>query len=202
MGDATLQSAALVGSRICHDLISPLGAINNGLELLTMSGMANSPEMALISESIEAANARIRLFRIAYGSPSSAQVLGRSEVTSILRDITRGTRLAIHWEPVEDMTRSEVQLAFLAIQCAEPALPYGGEMRVCRVNGTWELWLTGDRAGLDPALSALLNTQAECSGTAEVSPAQVQFMLLPLAAQALGRKPRYETTDSGALLTV
>jgi len=40
----------LIGSRICHDLISPVGAINNGLELLLMSGMNMSPEVALIDE--------------------------------------------------------------------------------------------------------------------------------------------------------
>ena len=57
----------LIGSRICHDLISPLGAIGNGVELLTMSGMTEVPEMTLISESVENANARIRFFRIAFG---------------------------------------------------------------------------------------------------------------------------------------
>ena len=37
--------AALVGSRICHDLISPIGAIGNGVELLMMEGAAKGPEM-------------------------------------------------------------------------------------------------------------------------------------------------------------
>jgi len=49
---------ALIGSRICHDLISPLGAIGNGVELLQLSGMGDSPEMALISESVTNANLR------------------------------------------------------------------------------------------------------------------------------------------------
>ncbi len=60
--DDTPQSpdlAALIGSRICHDLISPIGAIGNGLELLSMAG-AGGPEVALISDSVSNANARIR----------------------------------------------------------------------------------------------------------------------------------------------
>ena len=62
---------ALVASRICHDLISPIGAIGNGVELLTMeSGGTLRPEFALISESVANANARIRLFRIAFGAAS------------------------------------------------------------------------------------------------------------------------------------
>ena len=59
--------AALLGSRICHDLISPIGAIGNGVELLMMEGGTPSPELVLIAESVAAANARIRFFRLAFG---------------------------------------------------------------------------------------------------------------------------------------
>ena len=64
--------AALLGSRICHDLISPIGAIGNGVELMLMDGAGRAPEVALISESVDAANARIRFFRVAYGVSSPA----------------------------------------------------------------------------------------------------------------------------------
>ena len=60
--------AALIGSRICHDLISPIGAIGNGVELMMMDGTAKTPELALIAESVANANARIRYFRVAFGS--------------------------------------------------------------------------------------------------------------------------------------
>ncbi|WP_187292463.1 hypothetical protein [Octadecabacter antarcticus] len=50
---------ALIGSRICHDLINPLGAIGNGIELLGLAGVAVGPEMALVSESVENATAKI-----------------------------------------------------------------------------------------------------------------------------------------------
>ena len=70
MGQNKLNIAALIGSRICHDLISPIGAINNGLELLEMTGTSSGPEMELISESVGNASARIRFFRIAYGAAS------------------------------------------------------------------------------------------------------------------------------------
>ena len=65
--------AALIASRICHDLISPLGAIGNGVELLAMEPGGTRPEMALISESVANANARIRFFRICFGQASSDQ---------------------------------------------------------------------------------------------------------------------------------
>ena len=43
--------SALLGSRICHDLISPIGAISNGVELLMLDGLAKGPEMALVADS-------------------------------------------------------------------------------------------------------------------------------------------------------
>ena len=71
MAQTELDLAALISSRICHDLISPIGAINNGLELLGMSGQSlDTPEMSLINESVQNASARIRFFRIAYGAAS------------------------------------------------------------------------------------------------------------------------------------
>jgi histidine phosphotransferase ChpT len=63
-----IELTSLIGSRICHDLISPLGAIGNGVELLAMSEVAKGPEMSLIAESVENANARIRFFRVAFGA--------------------------------------------------------------------------------------------------------------------------------------
>ena len=88
MGRNDVSLAALISSRICHDLISPIGAINNGLELLRMSVQRDGPEMDLIAQSVQNASARIRFFRVAYGAASD-QPMGRAEVVTILRDITQ-----------------------------------------------------------------------------------------------------------------
>ena len=200
MGEHNLQFAALVGSRICHDLISPIGAINNGMELLSMSGLPPSPEMALIAQSVDAANARLRFFRIAYGAPNDAQLLGQSEITSILRDITEDSRLSLHWKSTENHTRSEVQLVFLAIQCAEQALPYGGEIAIHFENARWRLELNAERFTLDPVLWSTL----EISGTAEtdIIPAHVQFLLLPLYAAEKSRKVQVIQSETKITLIV
>ena len=65
------ELSQLLGSRLCHDLVSPLGAIGNGVELLEMSpdfpGIAACPELQLIAESVSSARARIQIFRVAFG---------------------------------------------------------------------------------------------------------------------------------------
>lgn len=184
--------SALLGSRICHDLISPLGAIGNGIELLMMSGTAPGPEMTLISDSVANANARIRFFRIAYGMASADQAVSRQDIRSILDDITRGGRLGIDWQVEGDPPRMDVKLAFLALQCMESALPHGGRVTVTRADG-WRIEARADRLKMEPGLWARL---AEAGSGAEISAAQVQFELLPQEIRRSGRKLSVEA-DTG-----
>src|SRR5690554_677879 len=65
------ELAALLCSRVCHDIISPVGAINNGLELLEEGG-ADEDAMNLIRTSARNASARLQFARIAFGAAGSA----------------------------------------------------------------------------------------------------------------------------------
>lgn len=186
MSDRLPDFAALIGSRICHDLISPLGAIGNGVELLSMSGAGGGPELALIADSVANANARIRFFRIAYGAAGD-QTLGRAEIVSVLDDLSRGGRLTLHWIPTEPQPRGAVRLAFLALQCLETAMPYGGAVRIDCDGGAWTITGTADKVNLDQTLWAVLS---EPRAKAEITPALVQFALLPALAADAGRKVR------------
>ncbi|WP_158963485.1 histidine phosphotransferase family protein [Chachezhania sediminis] len=188
MGDAKNDLAALIGSRICHDLISPVGAIQNGLELLEMSGVPKGPEMTLIADSVGNAGARIQFFRIAFGA-SSDHPLGRSEIVSVLKDMGKNARVAVHWDPMENLPRDQVRLAFLAILCFETALPYGGTVRVVHDDGGWTITGSGEKLNVNAELWDLLGAGpgSPAAGAGTVTPAQVQFLLLPLAASELGR---------------
>ncbi|MEM9127616.1 MAG: histidine phosphotransferase, partial [Pseudomonadota bacterium] len=86
MGQSNLNLASLIGSRICHDLTSPIGAITNGLELLDMAGNAPAQEVELISDSVDSAGARIRFFRIAYGK-ATQQMIAHTDVMRLLSDL-------------------------------------------------------------------------------------------------------------------
>ncbi len=183
---------ALLGSRICHDLISPIGAIGNGVELLMMDGTTMGPEIALISESVANANARIRFFRVAYGGSGEDQRIGRTEVLSILSDLMRGGRLTIDWRSPPDVPRREVKLAFLLIQCLETAMAFGGRILVDAADGGWTLIGTAQKMKLDADLwEALSNPAAKNDFTA----AQVHFALIP---DELARQNRRIAAKIGA----
>lgn len=181
----TLDLVALLGSRICHDLISPIGAISNGVELLMMDGGKMGPEIALIAESVANANARIRFFRVAFGIAGENQRIGRPEVQSILADLTRGGRLTIDWRGPVDLPRNQVKLAFLLIQCLETAMAFGGRITVNPEDSGWMLTGSAEKLKLDETLWATL---ADTSQTADITAAQVHFALVPAEMAKHGRR--------------
>ena len=102
---------------------------------MMMDRATTGPEVALISESVANANARIRFFRVAFGAATADQRMGRPEITSILADTTKGGRLTVDWLLPGDQARREVKLAFLAVQCLESAMPWGGRVTVDSAGG-------------------------------------------------------------------
>lgn len=174
---------ALIGSRICHDLISPLGAIGNGLELLQMGGALDGPEMALIAQSVANANARIRFFRIAFGAAGEGQRIGRSELAGILGDSYAEGRVQLSFDLPVELNRVEAKMVLLSLLCLETALPYGGTL-VVSSDGGWRITAHAEKLKLDqPLWDHLAGSDAETP----LAAAQVQFALLPICAQQNGR---------------
>jgi len=175
---------ALLGSRICHDLISPLGAIGNGVELLQMTGDAGGPEMQLIADSVRNANARIRFFRVAFGAASPDQRIGRAELGAVLDDSYQGGRVAVDHDLHDDMVRADAKLALLVLLCIESAMPLGGNVTLA-VSGThWQLGASAKRLKIN---DRLWSTLTQTRPPDDVTASEVQFALLPLAAAAAGR---------------
>lgn len=185
--------AALIGSRICHDLISPIGAINNGLELLEMAGSTRGPEIGLISDSVNNASARIRFFRLAFGAASDLQI-SVQEVKTVLRDMTHGTRLAVLWDNDAPAPRTDVRLALLAEQCLESAMPFGGQITVAYDDdGKWHVTGTADRLKIDTDLWSML---ADGNVPADLAATHVHFALLSVHGRDARKTINTTLTDT------
>ncbi|TGN62110.1 histidine phosphotransferase [Paracoccus liaowanqingii] len=189
--------AALLGSRLCHDLVSPLGAIGNGVELLEMSpdfpGLTRSPELWLISDAVIAARARIQAYRMAFGLASDDQRIGRAELAGLLDGITAQGRLQITLDGSGDFARPEVRMVMLALMCLETAMPWGGRVIVLHDAPGWRLVASCERSRIDPCLWAWLG-----GGMARrPAPSEVHFALLAEAALAQNRPLRHEFDQTG-----
>lgn len=188
----TEKIAALIGSRICHDLISPVGAVNNGLELLGLSGVKQGPEMDLLADSAASASARIELFRLAFGMASSEQKMHKDQICKTWSNAMQDRRIALTWNGPDHIDRPMAQILLNAALCAEKALPQGGTIEFLDDKGIWTVTLTG------PAISvneALWNSLSASGTPADIAPSEVQFLLLPRYLEATGRNCTIETTD-------
>ena len=185
MSNLNTDFAALVGSRICHDLISPVGAIHNGLELISMSGDASGPEIDLISGSVNNATARIRFFRIAFGFASENQTVSELEIRSVLGDCFHDSRITCDWLVEGGIARTNLRAVFLAILCAEAALGRGGVLSITQqASGHWEIIAFSERLTLNEESWRALEDGPPPEG---LTPNQVEFGLLPHAVRDLGR---------------
>lgn len=198
MSHHNVTLAALIGSRICHDLISPIGAVSNGLELMEMSDIARGPEMSLITDSVANANARIRLFRIAFGMSSHDQRVASCEIADTLA-AAYSDRVQINWTYQGTLSRQLAQALLLAILCVERAIPFGGVVTVSENSSRWTVSAESERVNLEPVLWAKLNGS---STSDQASPAEVQFLLLPELLKAMGRSCDVITEPSRVVLTI
>lgn len=195
---AQADLAQLLGSRLCHDLVSPLGAIGNGVELLEMSpefpGIGASPELMLIAESVAAARARIQLFRVAFGMAQGDQRMSRAGLAQLLDGFSGQGRLRVQLEAEGDFARVELRMIMLAMMCLESALPWGGAVTVVHDGGRWRLVGQADRVKQDPALWAWLGGDDPRAP----APSEVHFALLAQALADANRQPAWDMDEKGA----
>lgn len=190
--------SALIGSRICHDLVSPLGAIGNGVELLGMS-QSPSPELDLISESVTHALARIRMFRLAFGAVRGEQRISGREIASILDGLGKGGKISFEWSMPTELPRREAKLLLLLMQCCESAMAWGGVMTLDHAAQDWQITARAPRLRLEAALWEPLT-----SGTSPDNPrpSEVHFALVPSMLTATGRRLDMATTEEEIRLTL
>lgn len=187
--------SALVSARLCHDLISPIGAIGNGLELLELAQGPGGPELALVNESLATALAKLRFFRVAFGPVEPHARIPRDEIAQICDAMFHG-RFTVAWERGGgDIARPLARIACLAILCLERSLPMGGEVRVATADRALSLATDGRRTAPPAPLWAHV-TQGAALG--ELKPDSVQFALLRRALEATGGRLTAEFRDGGA----
>ncbi len=123
--------SALLCSRVCHDLISPVGAINNGLELLDEGG-ADEDAMNLIRASARTASARVQFARIAFGAAGSAGVqIDTGDAQNVATAFMANEKPEFSWTGERAyLPKHQVKMLLNLILVANAAIPRGGKMQV------------------------------------------------------------------------
>lgn len=123
--------AALLASRLCHDIISPVGAVQSGLELL--DEMPNDPEsMALVRNSTKSAVAKLQFARIAYGaSGSSTAEIDLGDARSVAEGFMGFERANLTWVGERAYVPKNIaKLILNLLVVANASVPRGREVRI------------------------------------------------------------------------
>src|SRR6516165_7782016 len=153
-----LDLAALLCSRVCHDLISPVGAIVNGIEVMEEDKNEETKTFALdlIKRSAYQASAKLQFCRLAFGAAGSAGAqidLGDAEKAA--RGLIEDGKTAIAWNlPRELRPKNRVKLLLNMLMIAAGAVPRGGTLTVDPVPGAAGGGFTVRASGLNARLNA------------------------------------------------
>jgi histidine phosphotransferase ChpT len=159
-----LDLAALLCSRVCHDLISPSGAIVNGLEVLEESNDEETKSFALdlIKKSARTASARLQFCRIAFGAAGSASAqVDLNDAENVARGFIEDEKIKLAWNlPSALLPKNRVKLLLNMILVAAQSIPRGG---IVAVEGdgppeamTFKIAARGLNARIPQAVPALL----------------------------------------------
>lgn len=160
IGIGALDLAAFLCSRVCHDLISPVGAIINGLEVMEEDKDEETKAFALdlIKRSAGQASAKLQFCRLAFGAAGSAGAqieLGDAE--KAVRGLFEDGKTVIMWQlPRELVPKNRAKLLLNMLLVAAGAIPRGGTLNAEAVNGGYRVTASGQNARLAPAVADLL----------------------------------------------
>src|SRR5262245_9480706 len=147
-----LDLAALLCSRVCHDLISPAGAIVNGLEVLEESKDEETKTFALdlIKKSARTASARLQFCRLAFGAAGSAGAqIDTGDAESVARGFIEDDKVKLAWSvPRVLLPKNKVKLLLNMVLLAGQTIPRGGNLSI-EASGE------GDSLGFRVAASGL-----------------------------------------------
>lgn len=165
----------LLASRICHDLVSPVGAIRNGLELIEemeddepAGGGFAGEAIKLIEHSSGQADRRLRVFRLAYGLAGREQK-GFADTRATAQGLLEGGRTRLDWPagvPNDQLAfkRGAAKALLNVIILADEALTHGGTIAVAATgdeqSGRFTITATGRPGALKPEAEAALNGSA------------------------------------------
>ena len=160
----SLDLAALLCSRVCHDLISPVGAIVNGLEVLEEDNDEETKTFALdlIKKSARNASARLQFARLAFGAAGSAGVqIDLGDAEAMARGFIEDEKIKLTWNPVRVLLpKNRVKLLLNMLIVAAQAIPRGGVLTVDAVGEgettSFRITATGTNARVPPHAAALL----------------------------------------------
>lgn len=184
-----LDLTSILVSRICHDLVSPVGAIVNGVDLVSEIGGGDiEAELSMISQSSNRASALLQYYRIAFGAASDDSEIARNSLCEQASAFLTTPRILLNWsgKAGPHMPRPIAKLLLQLLLCARGMSGMRGIINV-RLPMDGPLPLEIDiQSERGPDAAEMLSQLTGTAVGAEVSPRLVEFALARETVHALG----------------
>jgi histidine phosphotransferase ChpT len=156
-----LDLAALLCSRVCHDIISPVGAIANGLELMDdpdVDAAMKATALDMVRNSAKTATAKLKFCRIAFGASGSAGAqIDMGEAGEMAKAFVGEEKIRLDWQaPRENRPKAEVKLVLNMMMLAMAGIPRGGVVTVTVDGRNFAVKAQGERSKVPQAMADVL----------------------------------------------
>ncbi|WP_439816208.1 histidine phosphotransferase family protein [Zavarzinia sp. CC-PAN008] len=183
-----LHLLEMLCSRICHDLVGPVGALSNGVELLSEGEDdedLRTQALELLEHSAAEARARLQAFRFAFGAGAGfGEQIAEAEVQRLAADLLARGRVTLNWPAApRRLDKDPARLALNLVMMAVASLPRGGVLEVTWNEHGAMVTARHDLVRLDRELAAALTGTLEPEA---LSPHLAQAVLTARLAQRLG----------------
>ena len=198
--------AALLCSRLCHDLLSPVGALSNGIELLADE---TDPEMQkrcveLLEQSAKTSTDKLKFFRLAFGAAGGfGEYVPVEEAQEVISSLAQDAkRVELNWAvPDAKLPKAAVKVMLNLSQIALDALVRGGTLDIGaeRTGGNVEIVAraTAEKLAFDETIGLALQGQLDPS---EISSRTAAAHMIALLAQDIGGGLQFAMSDGALVL--
>jgi len=163
-----LDLVAYLSSRLCHDLVGPIGALGNGVEILAEEEDPEMREQAgqLLAASVSEATRRLQYFRMAFGALGGlSDRVGTDNVRRTAEAFFEQGRIKLVWPTdaglTPDLSKNAAKLVLNLLLVAQTTLPRGGELRLQADSSGLAVAATGVGARIEPDIEKSLTGDPE-----------------------------------------
>ena len=199
----------LLSSKVCHDLISPIGAVCNGIEFMSEMGAdAGDEALSLIAYSAQQASAKLQAYRMAYGAGGSDNSIKPEDVyKSIEAIVSPDGKVKQVWDAYGEMGHGDEErpdafskILISVLLLGIDFLPKGGELDVkSETNGELNVIASGENAGAREQVKEAL---ALAMSTDQITPKLIHAYILGLLSDKYGFKVAFTQDTDRVTITI
>ena len=200
-----LDLAALLCSRVCHDLISPVGAVVNGIEVMEDNADEQTKTFALelIRKSATTASARLQFCRLAFGAAGSAgAAIDTGDAESVARGMIEDDKTKLTWKlPRVLLPKNRVKLLLNLLVLAGGTIPRGGSLTLEPIGEGDTMGFKVTTAGLNARIPQAVPTLVLGESDNPIDAHAIQPFYTGLLARSCGLEIALAMEGEGAVLT-